>query len=157
MKPVSEYLPQQSKPKGYSGHSNESHSKKRHSNESHSNPTTTPSRDSILELFGKMLVRYGHVWRTQYPTDEIILAGVNEWRMVLSGLSDSDIEYGLNNWSGPFPPNAYTFREVCQPHRKAAHKPYKALPRPNPSKALAREHIALIRAALANTGKAKRK
>ena len=106
----------------------------------------------VAALFVKFQVLYGNKWTSNYPSHELRTLAIEEWSRMLGGLSAEEIRRGLDTWKGEWPPTAGEFRSVCEPIRKkAAHKLFQALPRPEPSREEGLRHIAKMKEMLKKT------
>ena len=101
----------------------------------------------VAELHAKLHRRYGRQWlKNVGDTDEERIKVIQEWQQVLGNTTGEQIRHGLESWDSQFPPNVYQFRTSCRSAtQKGAHKPYKAISGPIPSKELAREEIASLK------------
>ena len=95
-----------------------------------------------------MLLRYPNQWGAAYPTTTARELAMREWGKRLAGLQPEEIERGMNAWREGGPPSVYEFRAVCRPCSQPIHRPYRALPKPQPNPAIAAEEFARMRAVL---------
>lgn len=81
----------------------------------------------VSALFVKLQVRYGHKWTSSMPTEELILIGVKEWSMHLSGVTGDQIRHGLENLNCVWPPSVAEFKKLCEGdknHKTGAYNLY---------------------------------
>ena len=94
-----------------------------------------------------MAAIYGHKWVSSFgETDD------GTWLRVLTGITRGQIAAGLRSClerDDPWPPGAGEFRRMCLPEKiPAYHRPYVALPRPEPNPALIIESLKVMRSTL---------
>jgi len=67
----------------------------------------------IEAIHAKLHLRYPQQWSTAIEgLDEDAL--ITEWQNVLTGLTGLQVKYGLDMWTGDFPPNVQQFRKLCK-------------------------------------------
>ena len=66
---------------------------------------------STVSLIRKLQARYGHKWLS--AIEGIEEAVVSEWSQGLSGLTDEQINLGLETWNGDWPPSLPEFKKAC--------------------------------------------
>lgn len=65
----------------------------------------------VSGLFKIFDVRYPHKWASGIEGKEEL--AVNQWSQVLAGLDENQIQRGLKEWTGDWPPSAEEFRKAC--------------------------------------------
>ncbi len=66
----------------------------------------------VRAIHHKLHLRYGEAWVAQsdaFTTEEIEV----DWAEVLSGITGEQVKWGLDTWSGDFPPNVTQFKNKC--------------------------------------------
>lgn len=85
-------------------------------------------------------------------TQHDIKASMREWAEVLHDLTAEEIQIGfhsLDTESPRRPPTVMAFKSLCRTDKPAAaHRPYKALPRPKSDPGVAQAHLSKMREAL---------
>lgn len=69
-----------------------------------------------------------------------------EWEAGLMDFTEADIERGLSEWRGKWPPSLPEFQQACAvPTTMACHRPFLVLPRPKADRGRALAAIQAIR------------
>ena len=129
--------------------------------------STTPSRppmrkqpeahqsQNAIKILSRLQARYGHKFNSTYPTPEILRLTIAEWAHGLKAYTEADIERGYDAWKGKWPPGLDELQELINPPSlSAAHKPFLALPPPDPDPVRARASIDKMKTAIRQAGRA---
>lgn len=111
------------------------------------------SQKWISAIFEKLARRYAYAWHAMVgETQHDIKASMREWAEVLHDLTAEEIKIGFNRLdkeSPKHPPTVMTFKSFCRADKPAAaHRQYKALPKPKSDPGVAQTHIQKMREAL---------
>jgi len=104
----------------------------------------------IDRLFVRLGVTYGHIWWSQFPSDDFLNAAKKEWAITLGKFSNERLGKALKAAKDKYdlPPSLPQFVMLCKGKLNRSHDvfPLSQLPQCDPS--IAREHLAKARAAL---------
>ncbi len=102
----------------------------------------------VDRLFVRLGVTYGHIWWSQFPSDDFLLAAKREWALTLGRFSSKRLAHALKTTKDryPLPPSLPQFAALCKAKLNRSHEAYRlpALPKCDPS--IARAHIARAKA-----------
>lgn len=111
------------------------------------------SQKWISAIFEKLARRYAYAWHAMVgETQYDIKASMREWGEVLHDLTAEEIQMGFNRLDTEAPkrpPGVMDFKNLCKTEKPAAaHRQYKALPKPKSDPGVAQAHIQKMREAL---------
>lgn len=66
----------------------------------------------VSAIFKKFQARYLHKWTS--AIDGIELVAVREWSKELAGMTGNEIQRGLDEWKGDWPPTSLEFAAACR-------------------------------------------
>mgnify|MGYP001770149228 CR=1 FL=1 len=103
----------------------------------------------IDRLFVMLHVTYGHLFSSQFPSDDLLRTAKAQWALQLHPWSEANIERALYRAKRVYrerPPTLPQFVDLLRTDR--AHEEYQALPRPPCDKDKARAQIDAMRGIL---------
>lgn len=69
--------------------------------------------DFVIKLFARLGASYGRLFTKQHDDDAALDMALVVWAEQVHGLSDEDVERGINSLPVDYPPNPFQFRALC--------------------------------------------
>lgn len=113
-------------------------------------PSPSLPRSWVVAFSERMRQMFREAWTSKWSNSESYNQLLDDYAEALARLTPDEIRAGLESTLGrDYPPSPSEFVGIARAQKaRAAHKPFKALPRPPRDLGTAKRQIALLRAAL---------